>query len=64
MNKFTFQPASAAKGKIEQITDQIIDDLEPEALLIGITDDVPGFRWMESFTAVMDSVDRKFNIKY
>jgi hypothetical protein len=53
-----------SKEKIEKITEQIIDDGGPEALLIGITDDVPEFRWKESFTAIMDAIDRKFNIKY
>ncbi len=54
----------ASKEKIEQITEQIIDDGGPEGLLIGITDDVPEFRWKESFTAIMDAIDRKFDIKY
>ena len=54
----------ASKEKIEQITEQIIDDGGPELLLIGITDDVPEFRWRESYTAIMDAIDRKFNIIY
>jgi hypothetical protein len=50
--------------KIEQITEQIIDESGPEALLIGITEDVPEFRWKESVTAIMNSIDKKFNIVY
>ena len=56
--------SNCPKEKIEQITEQIIDDGGPEGLLIGITDDVPEFRWKESFTAIMDAIDRKFDIKY
>jgi hypothetical protein len=52
-----------SKEKIEQTTEQIIDDGGPELLLIGITEDVPEFRWQESYTAIMDAIDRKFNIK-
>lgn len=53
-----------SRDRIMQITEKIIDDAGPEGLLIGITDDVPEFRWKESFTAIMDAIDRKFNIKY
>jgi len=52
------------KEKIMQITEQIIDDGGPEGLLIGITDDVPEFRWQESFTAIMDAIDNKSGINH
>jgi hypothetical protein len=52
------------KEEIEKITMELIDDGGPEAFLIGITDDVPEFRWQESFTAIMDGIDKRFGIKY
>ena len=52
----------ASRERIMAATEEIIESGGPEQLIIGITDDVPEFRWQESYTAIMDAIDNKFNI--
>lgn len=53
-----------SQEKIAETTNQIINDAGPVGLLIGITEDVPEERWWPNYTTIMDTIDKKFNIKY
>jgi hypothetical protein len=52
----------ASQEKIAEITEQIIDDGGPNGLLIGITEDVPKYRWWPNYTTIMETIDRKFKV--
>jgi hypothetical protein len=54
----------SSQEKIAQTTNQIIDEAGKAGLLIGITEDVPEERWWPNYTTIMDTIDKKFNIKY
>jgi hypothetical protein len=51
------------KSEIAEVTSKIIDDAGPTGLIIGITEDVPQNRWQESYMTIMQTIDKKFNIK-
>ena len=47
-----------SEDKIKELTKQIIEEAEPvNGFLIGITEDVPEYRWQENFTLIMDAID-------
>ncbi len=53
-----------SRDKIAETTDKIIDDAGPQGLIIGITEHVPENKWQQNYMTIMDTIDRKFNIKY
>jgi hypothetical protein len=52
-----------SKEEIAQITSKIIDDAGPEGIIMGIIENVPQDRWQENFMTIMQTIDKKFNIK-
>ncbi|MCL5072280.1 MAG: hypothetical protein M1308_15525, partial [Actinobacteria bacterium] len=52
-----------SKEEIARTTSKIIDDAGPEGLIMGIIENVPQDRWQENFMTIMQTIDKKFNIK-